>query len=137
MGSDIRDAPVNLTFSLAVLHAGKILNRRNPLTPPSPRWGEGAASRSLVACHRGLASRLLLPLPSGERDGVRGLGPHGLHLCSQTCLEPIDEAHVDDLVVFDVDLEDTGAHDHRLRGIPGGGADRSILAPHVVSEGAV
>ncbi len=56
---------------------------------------------------------------------------------SQACARRLHEAHVDDLLVLHVGLEDAGlAHDRAGRG-PGLLADHAVLAPHLVGERAV
>src|SRR5262245_39376713 len=64
-------------------------------------------------------------------------GPRLWSEWSQACAHAFDEAHVDDLFVLDVALEDAGLAHHRAAGYPGFLADHAVLAPHLVAERAV
>jgi len=66
---------------------------------------------------------------------MRGSSPRVTAL--QRRPDGVDKAHVDDLVVLDVALEDAGLAHHSARGGPGLPADGAVAAPHLVLEGAV
>src|SRR5580700_8494705 len=92
--------------------ADTLPNRRNPLTPSlspaevgcfrlrpllnwpnsgTPEFGGRGSRQPFARCllsADGLAGRLLLPLPRGERDGVRGFGPHGTSLFNEAAALP-------------------------------------------------
>src|SRR5215471_15976090 len=97
----------------------------NPPRAPYPDVANTALSRSVRNLFQMGSDMVVVPGFSVEVYSIDR---------SKARAHAFDEAHVDDLLIFDVGLEDAGLAYDRAAGGPGFLADHAVLAPHLIAK---